>query len=91
MGYPYALHQHKKKLQEKKASLGKVKRAISHQVDHIRASMVKHRIPAKKDIANQSIAGEKQHEEGKKNTQEVSVRHHQMKRKTSCRKHRKQP
>jgi hypothetical protein len=60
MGYQYALHQHKKKLlAEKKASLGKVRRAIAHQADHIGASMERHRIPAKKDTVNQSIVGEK--------------------------------
>jgi hypothetical protein len=92
MGYQYALHQHKKKLQaEKKTSLGKVRRAITHQADHIGTNTVRHRIPAKKDILNQSIAGEKQHGEGNKNVQEVSARHYQTKRKTSYRKHQKQP
>jgi hypothetical protein len=47
MGYQYALHQHKKKLLVEKASLEKVRRAIAHQADHIGASTVRHRIPAR--------------------------------------------
>jgi hypothetical protein len=81
----------KRSCKQKKASLGKVRRAIAHQADHIGMSTMGYRIPANKDTANQSIAREKQHKEGKKNTQEVSARHYQMKRKTSYRKHRKQP
>jgi hypothetical protein len=73
MGYQYVLHQHKKKLQAEKAILGKVRRATTHQADHIGTSTVRHWIPANKDTANQSIAKEKQHEEEKKNTQEVSA------------------
>jgi hypothetical protein len=53
--------------------------------------MMRHQTPAKKDTVNQSITKEKQHEEGKKNVQEASARHCQMKRKTSCKKHQKQP
>jgi hypothetical protein len=59
MVYQYALHQHKNKLRAEKVSLGKVRRAIAHQADHIGTSMVRHQILAKKDTANQSIAGEK--------------------------------
>jgi hypothetical protein len=59
MGYQYALHQHKKKLRAEKASLGKVRGATVYQADHIGMSTVRHRIPAKKDTTNQSIAGEK--------------------------------
>jgi hypothetical protein len=81
----------KRNCEQKKVSLGKVRRAVAHQADHIGASTVRHRIPAKKGTANQSIAEEKQYEEGKKNTQEVSARHYQMKRKTSYKKHQKHP
>jgi hypothetical protein len=81
----------KRSCEQRKESLGNVRNAIAHQADHIGTSIVSHRILAKKDTANQSIAGEKHHEEEKKNVQEVSARHYQMKRKTSYRKHWKQP
>jgi hypothetical protein len=80
----------KRSCEQKKDRLGKVRRVIVLQADHIGTSMVSHQIPAKKDTVKQSIAGEKQHKEGKKNTQEVSARHCQKKRKTSYKKHRKQ-
>jgi hypothetical protein len=70
----------KRSCEHRKASLGKVRRAIAYQADHIGTSIVRHWIPAKKDTVNQSIAGEKQHYEEKKNMQEVSAHHYQMKR-----------
>jgi hypothetical protein len=81
----------KKKLRAEKTSLGKFRKATTHQAGHIGTNTVRHRIPARKDIMNQSIVGEKQHEEGKKNALEVSARHYQTKRKTSYIKHQKQP
>jgi hypothetical protein len=81
----------KRNCKQKKVGLGKVRRAAAHQADHIGASTVRHRIPAKKGTTNQSIAGEKQYDEGKTNAQEVLARHYHMKRKTSYMKHRKQP
>jgi hypothetical protein len=56
----------KRNCEQKKVSLGKVRRAVAHQADHIGAGIVRHRIPAKIGTANQSIAGENQYEEGKK-------------------------
>jgi hypothetical protein len=52
---------------------------------------VKQLTPAKKDTANQSIAGEKHHVPRKKTVQEVSAHHHQTMRKTSYKKQQKQP
>jgi hypothetical protein len=52
MGYQYALHQHKKKLRAEKASSRKVRRATTHQADHIGTNTTRHLIPAKKDIVN---------------------------------------
>jgi hypothetical protein len=49
----------KRSCEQKKDHLGKVRRAIALQADHIGTSMVSHRIPAKKDTAKQSIAREK--------------------------------
>jgi hypothetical protein len=66
----------KRNCEQKRTSLGKVRRATAHQVDHIGTNIARHHIPAKNDITNQSIVGEKQHEEGKKNAQEVSTHHY---------------
>jgi hypothetical protein len=90
MGYQYALHQHKKKLRVEKTSSGKVRRATSHQAGHTGTNKARHPIPAKKDISNQSIAGERQHGEGRKTVQEVSAHHYQTNRKTSYSKRQKQ-
>jgi hypothetical protein len=49
----------KRSREQKKASLEKVRRATTHQAGHIGTNTVRHQIPAKKDITNQSIAGEK--------------------------------
>jgi hypothetical protein len=59
MGYQYALHQHKRRCKQKKVSFRKVRGAATHQADHIGASTVRHRIPAKKGTANQSTTEEK--------------------------------
>jgi hypothetical protein len=59
MGYQYALHQHKRSCERKKASSGKARRITVLQSDHTGMNTVKHLTPAKKDIANQSIAREK--------------------------------
>jgi hypothetical protein len=90
MGYQYALHPHKKSCEQKKASSEKVTRATTHQAGHTGTNTARYLIPAKKDISNQSIAGERQHGEGRKTVQEVSAHHYQTKRKTSYRKCQKQ-
>jgi hypothetical protein len=59
MGYQYALHQHKKKLLAEQSELRKSQESYSALSRSIGASMERHRIPAKKDAVNQSIAGEK--------------------------------
>jgi hypothetical protein len=66
MGYQYALHQHKKKLQEEKTSSGEVKKIIVYQVEHTGMNTSKHRIPAERYIESQSIIEEQQHMQGKR-------------------------
>jgi hypothetical protein len=90
MGYQYAPTQ-KEAASEKKASSGKARRTTAHQADHTGMNTAKHLIPAKKDIANQSITRERQHREGKRTVKEVSAHHYQTKRKTSYMKCQKQP
>jgi hypothetical protein len=81
----------KRSCERKKASLGEARRTTVHQADHTGMNTVKHLTLAKKDTANQSIAGEKHHVPGKKNVREVSTHHHQTMWKTSYKKHQKQP
>jgi hypothetical protein len=69
MGYQYALHQHKKRLREKKTISGEVKKTIVCQVEHIEMNTAKHQSPAEKDTKTQSIVGEQQHGQGKKTMQ----------------------
>jgi hypothetical protein len=49
----------KRSCEQKKASSGKVRRATTHQAAHTGMNTARHLIPTKKDIANQSIAGER--------------------------------
>jgi hypothetical protein len=91
MGYQYALHQHKKKLQEEKASSEEARRTTGCQVKLIGMNTAKHLTPAKKDIVNQSIAEEKHHGEGSRATQGALAHNQLMKKKTSYKKHQMHP
>jgi hypothetical protein len=99
MGYQYALHQQKKKLRAEKSELRKSQESSnassrpywSEYSETSDSSKERHSEPKHNRRKIVQAREEKQHKQGKKNTQEVSARHYQMKRKTSYRKHQKQP
>jgi hypothetical protein len=51
----------KRRCERKEASSGKARRTIAHQADHTGMNTSRYLIPARKDIADQSIAEEKHH------------------------------
>jgi hypothetical protein len=63
----------KRSCERKKASSGEARRTIVHQADHTGMNTVKRLILAKRDTANQNIAGGKQHRPGKRTARSISA------------------
>jgi hypothetical protein len=91
MGYQYALHQHKKKLLAEKSELRKSQESYSASSRSYWSEYGETSDSSKERHREPKHSRRKTAREGKKNVQEVSAHHCQMKRKTSYRKHQKQP